>query len=91
MAITKPDITITRGTWVNLYTASGIAVGTAVTVTNTGNSNCRVAVSLAAPTSTATGQRLYAGVSLNTVDIAASEVGLWALVEGASTTLLVQD
>jgi hypothetical protein len=92
MANTKADVVCVRGVWKNVYSSASIAVGTAVTVTNKGNSNCLVAVSLAAPTDTTTGILLYTGdTPRGTITVEAGEVGLWALVKGSSTSLLVQE
>lgn len=91
MANTRADVAITEATWVDLYAASGIAVGTAVTVVNKGSQNCLVAASLAAPASTSTGFPLWAGNVANVLQVGAGELGLWAYCPDSTTKLLVQE
>lgn len=42
MADTTPNIAIAKGDWRDLYSLSGIAVGTQIQATNVGNSECRL-------------------------------------------------
>lgn len=49
MADTLPNITIPPGVWVDLYTLSGIAVGTKITVENTGAADVYLAVQATQP------------------------------------------
>lgn len=91
MAVTRQDITIPAGIWTNCYTASGITVGTAVSVFNKGTANALLAISTAAPTTTTIGIPIYNGdVTSAFRSVSASEVGLWAYsVKG--TSLLIQE
>lgn len=90
MAATRPDVTIPAATWVNLYTGSGVAVGTPVTVYNKGSSACNLAVSTAAPASSLTGVPLFVGSVGSMASIDAGETGLWAYSD-LGTRLLVQE
>lgn len=49
MADTLPNVSLPAGTWVNLYTATGIAVGTQIIVQNICNATVRVATKATAP------------------------------------------
>jgi hypothetical protein len=49
MADTLPDIELPANTWVDLYAASGIAVGTRIIAMNKGSMRINAATSAAAP------------------------------------------
>ncbi len=51
MADTLNNITLASGTWVNLYTSSGIAVGTKIIVQNIGNGDVYLNTGATTPTS----------------------------------------
>ena len=78
MAATINDIVVPKGTWTDLYAASGVSVGTAVTVINTGSTDLHLAIKATAPASFPFGIPLYAGPIGSTALVGASEVGLWA-------------
>lgn len=91
MAATRSDVTVAKGVWVDLYTASGIAVGTAVTVINKGTYTCAIAISSAAPTNNSLGVPLYSGPIGNAAQVQSSEVGLWAYSPQGVSYLNVQE
>jgi len=91
MAVTRADVTLTADTWTDLYAATGIAVGTAVNVTNKGSRKVFLAIKLAAPTGATFGYPLFAGDIGNFAAVDAAEVGLWAYCADGAGILLVQD
>ena len=97
MADTRNDVVVTKNTWVNLYTASGITVGTACTVVNKGNNPFYVCISATAPSVPTTGSPkgfpVYPNGLFNSSFAAlASASGLWAYSPTSQDGLaLVQD
>lgn len=91
MAVTLEDVTVAQGVWVDLYAATSIAVGTAVTVINTGSNACQIAISVAAPATTTVGIPLYAGASGSSAVVAAAQVGLWAYSPEGTSYINVQE
>ena len=90
MATTRVDVVVPKGVWTNLYTASGITVGTQVEVHNKSTSFCKIATSLAAPT-TVDGYHLSAFPEADPLEIAPGEAGLWAYSPNSTATLLIQE
>lgn len=90
MAATRSDVTVPKGVWTNLYTSSGITVGTQVEIRNKSTSFCKIATSLAAPT-TVDGFHLTAYPEANPLEIAPGEAGLWAYAPQGDIKLLVQE
>lgn len=93
MSDTRPDITIPKEVWTNLYTASGITVGTSVSVTNKGSTPFYVTIQASAPSVTPVpkGIPAYVGSSGNTVVISTGASGAWAFSPQFSTIALVQE
>lgn len=91
MADTRADVAISEGVWVDLYSGSGITVGTAVNVYNKGSSPCRLAIKATAPSSTSVGVPLYVGATGSFAYISAGESGLWAYCPQIGTVLLIQE
>ena len=97
MADTRNDVTIPQGSWVNLYTLSGIAAGTAVTIYNKGSNAFYVAVQSAQPATITIGMpkgfAIYpSGQYGSQTSIAASASGLWAYCDlNSGSVALVQD
>lgn len=97
MADTRNDVIIPQGSWVNLYTLSGVSVGTAVTVINKGSNAFFVSVQSASPAAVTSGSPkgipVYpSGQFGSNVSIATSASGLWAYCElNSGTIALVQD
>jgi len=91
MADTRPNITIPAGVWVDVYVASGITLGSALTAWNKGSWSCNLAISVAAPSVGDTrGVVLYSGPISSTTSITQGEGGLWAYsING--THLMVQE
>lgn len=74
MADTKADVVLPPNTWVNLYAATGIAVGTALDIWNKGSMAVVIAIKAIQPGSNI-------GVPLYTAGykyITAGESGAWA-------------
>lgn len=96
MADTKPDIVIPAKTWVNLYSTTGITVGTAVTVYNKGNQTLSLAIKSTAPSAPADGVSAIGYLlatfpnAMSFASVPASQSGLWAWSEWG-TRVLVQD
>lgn len=90
MTATRVDVIVPKDVWTNLYSASGITVGTQVEVHNKSTSFCKIATSLAAPT-TVDGYHLSAFPEADPLEIAPGEAGLWAYSPNSAVTLLVQE
>lgn len=91
MAVTRVNVTIPPGVWTDLYAATGIAVGTEVTIYNKDSITVKIAASLAAPT-IVEGILLYSFTSTNdSLNIAPGEPGLWAFSPNGMAMLLVQE
>jgi hypothetical protein len=90
MANTRNDITIPEGVWTNLYTLSGITVGTAVTLVNKGCTSFDVAISAAAPT-TVKGFPVFPGAIGSIVSIPAASTGLWGFSASGDSLVLIQE
>ena len=90
MATTRVDVIVPQGVWTNLYTASGIPVGTQVEVRNKSTPFCKIAISLLAPTSV-DGYHLTAYPEADPLEFAPGEVGLWAYAPNGAVKLLVQE
>jgi len=93
-ANTLPDVTLTQSTWVNLYTASGITVGTAVTLYNKGSQPFYVAISASAPTSPSPtfGIPVYQyNTPTASLSVPSGASGLWAYQPYQNGTVLVQN
>ena len=90
MADTRDDVVVPEGVWTDLYAATTIAVGTAVSVYNKGSVSCVLATKATAPTSII-GLPLYVGTSSNFACIDAGETGLWCYCPQGTTRLLVQE
>lgn len=91
MALTRPDTILPKGVWVDLYDASGIPVGTAVSIYNKSIFPCMLYVKDTAPTDTSGGIPLYGGGSSGSfAAVASGEVGLWAYSPNGAS-LLIQE
>lgn len=82
MANTRAKFNLVKGVWTNLYTASGVAVGTACTLINPSNSPMKYAISAAEP---AVGVEIDLPASSpytqSKVDIPTAQSGLWGYCE----------
>ena len=83
MANTIDDVVI-GNTWVNVYSLSGIAVGTSVQVQNKGNGYILLAISATSPASGSVKGYVLEPFKACLVD--AGESGLWAISTGTSST-----
>lgn len=90
MANTLPDIKLPENLWVDLYAATGIAVGTALDIWNKGNNNAVICIASSAPTRTDIGVPIWAGVFEAYRSLTAGEAGAWAYSE-LGTSLSVQE
>jgi len=94
MANTRNDVTIPVGVWTNLYTGSGITVGTEVTVINKGSSPVYVSVDATAPavpTGMPKGIPIVAGTAIASANVSSGASGLWAYATQATAYVLVQE
>lgn len=87
MAIATIDVQIPKGTWVNLYTAASLPVGTKISVFNKGSISCVIASGDTTPASNS-GIPLFAGFEADRRDVM-SDVGLWAYAETGSTIVCI--
>lgn len=74
MANSIPDVDLV-GVWTNVYAATSIPVGTAISIQNKSSSPCLVFVSPTSPSVNSLDG--YAMVQFETVNIDASETGCW--------------
>lgn len=89
MADTRPSITLPAGVWVDVYTTSGIPVGTAINIWNIGIEACILAIKSTIPTDER-GVPLWSGAIGSSIQLTQGETGLWAKsVDG--TYLTVQE
>ncbi len=91
MSDTRTDVTIPEAVWTDLYAATGIAVGTAVSVYNKGSSAVRLCIKATIPLSVRLGVPLYVGPQGSYAYISAGESGLWAYCDQIGSYLLVQE
>ena len=91
MAVTISDVVVPKGVWTDLYAGSGVAVGTAVTVINTGSHSVQLAIKLTAPVTAQFGVPLYSGPIGSVAQVGASEVGLWAYSADGVAYINVQE
>ncbi len=85
---TRPDIVIPKQQWVDIYSVTGITLGSQVTVANKGSNPCLVAVSATQPTDNTEGEPLLIQSKL---EIPANSIGLWVYSNNGSTILQVQE
>jgi hypothetical protein len=90
MANTRQDVIILKGVWTDLYAASGIAVGTAISIVNKGSNSFDVAISVAAPT-VVKGFPVYSGAVSSVISIQAAASGAWAFSAAGNSLALVQE
>jgi hypothetical protein len=88
LADTRADIKIPAGTWVNLYTASTITVGTAVSVYNKGSNPCNLVIKATQPSVTTMGMPLGVGYTGNYAAVPANQTGLWCYSDLGSFVLV---
>jgi hypothetical protein len=91
MSNTLPDVQLPENTWVNLYSSTGITVGTAVNVTNKGSYPILLAVSVSSPVSSTIGAPLHPGPFGSVAFVDAGESGLWARATVGTSQVLVQE
>jgi hypothetical protein len=89
VADTRADVVIPKTVWTDLYAASGIVVGTAVTIWNKGSNTCNLAVKATAPTDTR-GTPLFTDSEGNNISLTSGESGLWAYSD-RGTILMIQE
>ena len=86
MATSLPQVVLPSKTWVDLYDATGITLGTQIIIQNTGGNEARLVESLAQP-------EMNSGYNIiperEYLSSAAAPVGVWAYAH-AGTTLHVE-
>lgn len=87
MATSLPQVVLPSKTWVDLYDATGITLGTQLIIQNTGGTEARLVESLAQP-------ELTSGFNLiperDFLTSAAAPVGSWAYAH-SGTTLHIEE
>ena len=91
MADTRSDVTIPAATWTDLYAATTITPGTAVSIYNKGSQACQIAIAATAPSDNTMGVPLYIGAVGSYAFVNSGESGLWAYCPSHTTRLLVQE
>jgi hypothetical protein len=91
MADTRLDIGVPANMWVNIYTATGIPVGTAVDIFNKGTASCNLVIRPTQPTVNTMGIPLGYESAANYRHVSGGESGLWVFSAGTSTYLCVQE
>ena len=86
MSTSRPVVNIPANTYVNLYTASSIVVGTKLLIQNIGNETVKLQESAAQPLSTVGHNNLVKDQYVTTAD---TPIGIWAM-SGRSTKLQVE-
>ena len=90
MADSVNDVVIAANTWIDLYSATSITVGTAVTVYNKGTQAGQLAIKATSPgANTAIGVPLFTGDSRGaTAAVSAGASGLWFYCDNPRGTIL---
>lgn len=88
MADTLPNITIPANTWVNLYTASGIAVGTQIRVKLIGGGEVKLVAKATQPTNLSAYDVLVSRAV--PVTNRSGDSGAWAYSTGAPSLVNVE-
>lgn len=84
MATSTPPVTLPSNTWIDIYDATGISVGTQVTIQNTGSNVTLLSESATEPTLTFK-QTGFNKVNPDTFLISAeTPVGIWAYAKAGS-------
>ena len=87
MATSLPSVVIPSNTWVDLYSETGIVVGTRLVVQNIGSADAILSESAAQPVST-TGHNII--IPRSYLTNASAAVGAWAFSD-SGTTLQVEE
>lgn len=82
MADSIPDIHIPLGVWTNLYTATGISVGTALTIQNKASYDLQLYLSATAPSSATSGVLVQ---PYGVADVDVGSTGCWAYGNGSAS------
>lgn len=88
MAVTLPDITIQNTAYINVYTATGITVGTSVIVQNKGTFSVYLQTTATTPSADSENGVILSPLEILIVD--AGEAGLFAKATFFSAKLSVQ-
>lgn len=89
MADTRPDINLVPNVWTDLYAASGINIGAAISIWNKGSDNILIAIKATAPTDNR-GMPLYTGV-YGYAQVTQGESGVWAMSKYRGSVITVQE
>lgn len=87
MANSLPPVNLPANTWVDLYVATGIGVGTQLIIQNTGKDQAKLSESSVEPLSTTGHNNIIVNAYLTS---AATPVGAWAR-SNLGTTLQVEE
>ena len=87
MANSLPNVTVKSKVWVDLYAATGIAVGTKIIIQNLGANECRLVEYNTEPTKRDGYNEILVGKYLSSADV---PVGAWAYAH-SGTTLHVEE
>lgn len=82
MATSLPSVPLPRNTWVDLYAATGITVGSQIIIQNIGSSEAYLSESVASPAPTVGRNIISPRLYLTSAD---TPVGAWALSEDGTT------
>tara|TARA_R110000850_G_scaffold3345_4_gene16052 strand:+ start:401 stop:691 length:291 start_codon:yes stop_codon:yes gene_type:complete len=94
MATTIPDVEVDSNAWVDIYSVTGIAVGTALNIANKGVTWCRLYEGASAPALNVTDGDLISNYSSDyaTAEVKTGSLSVWAIstLEGHSLKLQVK-
>ncbi len=83
------NVRIERNTWVDLYAATGIAVGTVLTIENSGNADVYLAVQAVQPDKDHQEYNIVKRPPSVTVQNSEGDLGAWAFVQGTEGLLSI--
>jgi hypothetical protein len=92
MANTRPDVTLVANLWVDIYAATGIAVGTALQIYNKGNTKLCAQIKATSPSDLSSSLPIFeAGNYGSTMYVSAGESGFWLYSVGRNGLVNVQE
>lgn len=91
MSDTRLDVSIPANTWINLYTATGITVGTALEIYNKGSTPCNLVIRATTPVNNTMGIPIGIDSAGQHRYVSSGESGVWVYATGGSSYLSVQE